>query len=288
MSNFLIAIFVLAICTSCALSISSQQTNHSQNTQGASSVPDGWIVYPNQEIGSSTLQCANHARREWRVEQGENNVKIRLDTLSDHQAALPDVIRFRDAEVGTKGYRSVQEVPDGWLIGLDVGEFGGGLWWFSSDGKSKEKLSAENIIGFTKTSIGVFAFTGLAHLSNDNGEVVKIVGVKNAPRKIETLVNLGSAPRAFITESNDSFLILTTKSLVRVKLSGTMVKILSTRYGQLYPNSMVVSPSGIIYIGMRHFVTRLTPTSDGYLEEWLVPNGCRRFKEHNFDCVCMS
>lgn len=286
--KLLITIFFLAICSSCAESISSQQTNTLQDKPIATTIPDGWVLYPNSEISSSTLQCANYSRREWRVEQGENKIKIRLDKLQDHQAALPGVIRFRNVEVGTKGYRSVEQVADGWLVGLDVGEFGGGLWWFSSDGKANKKLSAENIVGFAKTSTGVFALAGLAHLGFDNGKVLKIVGDAEANRKIETLVDLGSAPRTFASKSPESLLVLTTNSFVRVKTSGTIEKLFSTKYEQLYPNSMVILPSGIVYIGMRHFVTRLTPTNEGYKEEWLVPSGCTQFKERDFDCVCIS
>jgi hypothetical protein len=205
--KLLITIFFLVICSSCAESISSQQTNIPQGKPIASSIPDGWVLYPDSEINSSTLQCANYSRREWRVEQSENNVKIHLDKLQDHQAALPDIIRFRNVEVGTKGYRSVEQVADGWLVGLDVGEFGGGLWWFSSDGKANKKLSAENIVGFAKTSTGVLAFTGLAHLGFDNGKVLKVVGDTEANRKIETLVDLGCKRIArLVTCFNNKFI----------------------------------------------------------------------------------
>ena len=31
-------------------------------------------------------------------------------------------------------------VPSGWLVGFDAGEFGGGLWWFSRDGREVAAL----------------------------------------------------------------------------------------------------------------------------------------------------
>ncbi|MBC7797437.1 MAG: hypothetical protein H7Z37_11230 [Pyrinomonadaceae bacterium] len=176
-------------------------------------------------------------------------------------------------------------VADGWLVGNDAGEFGGGLWWFSSDGKINKRLAGGNIVGFAETSIGVLALTGLAHMSFDDGKVLKIVGDAGINRKVETLVELGSAPRTFVVESSESLLVLTGDSLVRVKTSGSNEKLFSTRYNYLYPNSMIVSPSGVILVGMRHFITRLTPTSGGYQEEWFVPNNCTRFEERGLDCV---
>lgn len=149
-------------------------------------------------------------------------------------------------------------------------------------------LAGDNIVGFAETSTAVLAFAGLAHGGLDTGKVLKIVGDTAADRKVETLVDLGSAPRAIVAETPDSFLVLTANSLMRVKASGTTEKLFSTRYAYLYPNSMIVSASGVIHIGMRHFVVRLMPMSEGYREEWFVPSGCTQFTERDLDCVCAA
>jgi hypothetical protein len=54
----------------------------------------------------------------------------------------------------------------------------------------------------------------------------------------------------------------------------------------LYPNSVAVTPDGVIYIGMRLFVVRLTPHAEEYLEQWMVPDSCTRFQIQGLDCVC--
>jgi hypothetical protein len=91
---------------------------------------------------------------------------------------------------------------------------------------------------------------------------------------------------AFVIESPDSILVLTTRELVRVKGDGTLRHLFPVNYGALYPNSMTLGPAGILHIGMRHFVTRLTPMGDKYQEEWFVPVGCSRFSIEDYDCVC--
>lgn len=285
--KILLTIFLLAVCSSCA-NYAASQTKTVSSESAILPAPEGWVLYPSPATDSSALQCANYSRREWKVERGESSIKTRLDKLQDHQASLPSVINSRSVAVGTKGFRSVVQVDDGWLVGLDVGEFGGGLWWFSSDGKSSKKLSEDRIKGFAKTSTGVFAVTGLAHLSFNDGKILQIGNGTAGNRKIQTLAQLGSAPKAFVTETPDALLVLTTRGLVRVKTSGITEQLLATKYQQLYPNSMILLSSGVIYVGMRHFMTRLTPAENGYKEEWFVPDNCTQFKERDYDCVCVS
>lgn len=182
--KILLVFFLFVICSSCAYYVTSQtKTDQSVILPG----PEGWVPYPNPATDSSALRCANYSRREWKVEQGEGSIIVHLDKLQDHRAALPDVINSRSVTVGTKGTRSVEQVDDGWLVGLDVGEFGGGLWWFSCDGKLNRKLAYEGVKGFAKTSSGVIAVTGLAHLGIDEGKILHIGNGIEGNRKIKTL-----------------------------------------------------------------------------------------------------
>lgn len=44
---------------------------------------------------------------------------------------------------GGKSTLKVLETSDGWLVGFDAGEFGGGLWWYRQDGKFDVQLSSK-------------------------------------------------------------------------------------------------------------------------------------------------
>ena len=110
----------------------------------------------------------------------------------------------------------------------------------------------------------------------------------NGNRKLQQVVDLGSAPNAFAKNAPDSMLVLTTTGLLRVETSGKIEHLLKTRYEILYPNSMTLTASGVIYIGMRHFVTRLTPSGNTYTEEWFVPADCTTFAVRDLDCVCTA
>lgn len=187
------------------------------------------------------------------------------------------------------GDRHVEKVENGWLIGFDAGEWGGTLWWFSEDGKTRKKLADENVVGLVKVSTKhILVLTGLAHLGMDYGKVLYVMQDEGGGWKAETLVDLGAAPRTFAVESPESVLVITTKDLVRVKAAGTAENLFQTRYRFLYPNSMTLSKDGTIHVGMRHFVTRLTPIGMGYKEDWFVPKNCQRFELRNHECVCLG
>jgi hypothetical protein len=116
--------------------------------------------------------------------------------------------------------------------------------------------------------------------------VLRITDGPGIQRRAVRLADLGGAPQAFVSESSDSVLVLTTDGISRVKTSGTVEQLFRTRYHLLYPNSMTLSSSGVIHIGMRHFITRLTPNGTSYNEEWFVPADCTHFTKGNLECIC--
>jgi hypothetical protein len=71
--------------------------------------------------------------------------------LSSHQGGTRYRLRpRRSRSVALSGRRSngtcrrtVVPVSDGWIVGLDAGEFGGGLWWFSKHSDDSREISAK-------------------------------------------------------------------------------------------------------------------------------------------------
>ncbi|MGH9943539.1 MAG: hypothetical protein ACRD9R_14435, partial [Pyrinomonadaceae bacterium] len=122
----------------------------------------------------------------------------------------------------------------------------------------------------------------------DNGKILRLTGGKAGDRKVEVLADVGAAPRAFAVESPDSLLVITTRRFIRVRTSGIVEQLLHTNYELLYPNSMTLSATGVVHVGMRHFVTRLTPTVNSYREQWYVPVGCSKFRIRDYDCACIT
>jgi hypothetical protein len=247
--------------------------------------PAGWVLYTfPDERGSSVLQCAGSSEREWEVSSEGDGVKIspyREDTV---QEPLPFDIRPQDAAAGLAGDRHVKRVGDGWLVGFDAGEFGGGLWWFSADGRKRKKLAEDNVVGFADSSVGVLALVGLAHMGIDYGKVLLVREGQEGDRPVEAVADLGSEPTAFATESADALIVATYDRVIRVLTSGEVERLLAPEGSLPYPNSLTLSKAGVIHVGMRHFVLRLSPAGEGYKEEWFVPSDCNKFKSGGFPC----
>lgn len=253
----------------------------------AQSTPVGWAIHPTPEDGSSTILCANYSRREWRValsETGSAEITPRPQPYGakSSKRELPTGVKVQRGMVGVESRLKIQ---NGWLLGFDGGEFGGGLWFANLSGKTQE-LSEENVHGFIETPQGVLVFSGLAHMGHDSGKVFIVPYAVNSQGDLKTLMDLDGAPAALTKLSADTALVVTTQGVSRISSSGLSKTLLSRKFDALYPNSVVSTPDGTIYVGMRLFVVRLMQQSGEYTEEWLVPDGCRHFKVHDLDCVC--
>jgi len=225
----------------------------------------GWVAYQPTE---DDLRCANYSKQAWRVTLNSDNSSIMVSRFEDNTR------------------RHMIAVRDGRLVGEDHGEWGGSLWWISKDGRRRRWLSDENVHGFVKTSAGVLVVVGLAHMGTNHGEVLQYVDGPVRKKRVKMFADLGWAPNAFVLESPDSVIVFTRDGFVRVHASGRVESIFRRVYGLVYPNSFTLSPTGVIHVGMRHFITRLTPSAGAYKEEWFVPANCAQFAVQDYDCVC--
>lgn len=249
--------------------------------------PEGWVRYTFPEKGGeSVLSCAAFSRREWQVSPEGDGVRISPYREGEVQDPLPFDIRPQKAAEGLAGDRHAKRVEDGWLVGFDAGEFGGGLWWFSADGGRRRRLAGDNVKGFADSSAGPLALVGRAHLSTNYGKALLVRGGREGERAVEAIADLGGAPTAFAAESADSLVVVTYSGVVRVRTSGEVERLFTPEGGDglPYPNSITLSKAGVIHVGMRHFVLRLSPSAEGYRREWFVPSDCNKFGLTGFPC----
>ena len=221
--------------------------------------------------GTPSAVCANWARDAW-------NVGLAADS-----ATL--VTKFNQSE--NRG--DTLNVIDGFLIGDDRGEFGGALWWQGRhgerdtllvEGRDTSEWYADNLHGFVRHTGATYALVGLAHLSLNSGELLVLSEESPGHWRARHALSLSGEPRAHVRAGGDTILVLTTDSLFAVTLHSIMPKrhaiYGNSVWADLYASSLVRNRFGTIYIGMRSAVSRLTPTTNGYVEDWLVPTVCRR------------
>ena len=257
----------------------------------AQNIPSGWTPYPTPKNSSETLRCANYSiRREWRVSVSNGAIEIAVIPF-ERGGAQSQVFKKQELPPGIErvkgmvGLQSTLKLQNGWLLGFDGGEFGGGLWFAGNDGET-QMLGGENVRGFVETTQGILVLAGLAHMTLDSGKVFILPYAVKSPRDAKFLVELDGAPQAFTKVSDDAMLVVTTRGVSRVSSSGRSEPLLHRDFSLLYPNSVAATPDGAIYVGMRLFVARLTPHAEEYLEQWMVPDSCTRFQIQGLDCAC--
>lgn len=165
-------------------------------------------------------------------------------------------------------------VEGGFLVGYNSGEWGGGVLWYDSRGKLRQSITRENAVRIVETPHGILAFTGLAHLTVDEGHVLRLARVGGSWRARR--LDLPGSPRAIRIDSDGSILVVTTEHLVRVVGGSRVERLHAGRWRGLYPTSIERHADGTLYIGMRSVVVRLRPTSTGYAEDWLAPYDAKK------------
>jgi len=245
--------------------------------------PDGWIEAPSSKANPNLWECAGYGGSVIvSLDDGSVHVGKPTDEQSE-QVPLPQHLKLSKEMIGR---RSVYRTADGWLVGFDAGEFGGGLWWFNNEGDENRKLLSENVHAIYQTPDGVFVLVGLAHLSLDSGQIYKFTETAEDV-KVTQLADLGGAPEASIVDPDGRFVVATPRSVVAVDYAGNIRKLYKSGENLTYPTSVIVDAHGDILVGMRFFVLRLVPVSDGkYRPQWLMAKACQSFKIIDRICTC--
>jgi hypothetical protein len=235
-----------------------------------------WIAVDPPENGSDGwLVATNDVEHLWRVTLRDRRPRAELCSGSvQSPAPLPFEINPGSAREGLSGRRFSANVADGWIVAFNAGEFGAGLWWFSPDGKKRQKIAEAWVSGFIATEAGSLALEGLAHGLESRGRIIRLVPDPRNGWRSEELVDLKHAPEAAVKTVDGSLLVATTDRLLRVFPTDKKVEVLlkDAFWRGLYPNSIVVTPDGTTYLGMRHGVSKIEKKGEAYKSIWLLPN----------------
>jgi hypothetical protein len=150
---------------------------------------------------------------------------------------------------------NILSVDNGTIVGLDFGEYGGGINFIADNG-SGYRILGDNFRGFfTPNNRGYsiaddkkYVLTGSSHLVS-SGNLYELNFIKNK-WEANMLMDFHSCPETFLA-INEKMYVATDDSLVVVndgKIIDTLVK--NAFWAGLYPNSMIYNNNSI-YIGMR-------------------------------------
>lgn len=233
-------------------------------------LPDGWSIMP--APSERELACANRSDDEWRIAIDDTGVHITKAAQREPNDG-PQLPFTLPKDTPSRGRRHVLAVGDGFLVGTDSGEWGGALQWFSKDGTHHAQIADANVRGLVALGADeVLVLEGLNHLSLREGTARWVVHDHGAWRSAHT-AQLDAGPSTLVAAA-DAVYTVTPTSLTRIKRDRTVeiVQPIDTTY--LYPDSMAVDATGQLWIGMRHYVVRLTPAGARYTIAWLARGPC--------------
>jgi hypothetical protein len=235
-----------------------------------------WYVTDPPEVRSDQWFAANaDVDHEWVVTPGDTDPRVKIRGHEEESSSsLPFVIKSGSPREGLAGNRTTAKVDDGWIVGFNAGEFGAGLWWFSPKGERRYRISDDHVIGLIPTSSGLLGVEGVAHGGISRGRVFHLSRKANGQWMTEPYFDLVHAPEVVMKDTDGSLVVATTERLLRIfpasKKSVVMVD--KAFWGGLYPNSMVITPAGTIFLGMRHGVAKVEQKGASYKVSWLLPN----------------
>jgi hypothetical protein len=246
----------------------------SNETSRPAGLPAGWVAIDPPAPKTPAAECASWAEDDWAVSLSRDSTAVQISR------SLPPNSRWSRDTIYTVG---------GFLTGIDVGEFGGAIWWQGRDGlldsvrvsgRNPAKYYADNLKGLFLHRGQPYALVGLAHLGASTGELLALNRDPGGRWRAKQVLDLGGAPEAYTWVSADTILVLTPDSVLAVDLAVGTARRRALHGSKVwwiaYPATLVRHGSGVFYIGLRGAVGRLTPTGSGYLEEWLVPAACPR------------
>ena len=252
-------------------------------------LPSDWIetMPPSEQIShGSSLACANYSAREWKVSLTPRGVQV-IDSSEEKvaDALPPNFVKTRQM----RGHATTMKTADGWLVGFDAGEFGGGLWWSSENGETTKLLSEENVHALIPREDVVLVLTGLDHMGSNVGAISAYrPSSRTTSRSLTSIAELDSAPDAAAITENGDLIVVTQGSVLNFGKNNHVETLFHyPAMAALYPNSLVVMKDGRLFTGMRFYALELRPDKPhSYSAKWFVPSECRKAHVKNYDCVC--
>lgn len=199
----------------------------------------------------------------------ENGADWSKRVKREQESPDPSRIKFK-VDMATLTWKPGEgvEAGDGWIEGFDVGEFAGGLFWFSKDRKKRAQIDERNTRIVAKTSKGIFAVQALLHLMFWYSDLVEVKPTAAGwTTRVITSLHLG--PRTVVQDS-DRFLYSTSEYISTLETDGTQRELYRPDGYNLRLNSMVVRANGDVWAARSNALLRLRRKGDATVAQWFM------------------
>lgn len=208
----------------------------------------------------------NHpSGKDWIVYMEDGKIYARNGEIKDEH--LPFEIKYDPNypnRFNPKGYRSVARVKDGYLVGCYAGEWGGGLYWFSTDGKKSYTISNTHVLDFIVRENKLYALQGL------NSGLITEIRYDNNVWKTIPYISIDSQPFCIAKDANNNFLVGTINDLLKIDPTGKNIASLFKKKAgyPIFPTSIIVRDN-VAYMGVRGGILKYNLKTGK--TEWLIP-----------------
>lgn len=231
-----------------------------------------------ETLTSEKISEASLSNESWIFEIVKDSVLIKQNEFNTKRG---DVLPFEETFLKEKiqktaSSRFVKKVHNGFLIGLNNGEFGGGLYFLSENGKDSYEIAPYiRVRQIFEHNSNIYFSTGLAHLGRNYGSISKLT-FTDTKWSIGKSLNLEQSPTLVIFDNNLPYVITSEYIL---KLDGdidSFTQVLKAPYywGVLYPSSAIISNKDI-FIAMRKGVLKISDFKTTPKYDWFVKNSNR-------------
>jgi hypothetical protein len=261
-----------------------------EQSKTAENIPAGWFVFAKTQLddkhANPTLSsCPNESTRDWQVTSDGGSVKItdqngKSEMQRQEKTTLPRVFKRQKGMPGNNvrfGLQAAMHFRNNWLIAYDAGEWGGGLWLTNEDGSESKRIIGDNVRQLVSVEHGVLVLSGLSHgIEFGNAYIFSEPDGMNIA--LQHAVHLDGVPSGYAKDADGSGLTIVNNTLWRITNLGEMTPLIGFPQNNefIYSNSIVITPDGSIFIGMREFVLKLHKNASDYTKEWLLPIACRK------------
>lgn len=201
------------------------------------SIPAAFKETPIPDSQSDEWYALNHSEHEFQVEIVDGKLVVEEDPYSD---------------------RCELALPNGKLVGINRGEWGGMLTFEPADTTQKVvEIKRGNIKYIFRFEDKIYFIEGLAHLSISRGAIYEL-DITNNTFTYKSVVDFDDAPEAYAIYG-DKILVATYENFYVVEKFRKKEIFKETFWGSLYPNSIAVVDESTVFLGMRGGIAQIDP-----------------------------
>jgi hypothetical protein len=218
------------------------------------------------------LEALNHSNNDWKFIIIDKEAKI---VKNSYDYFKGDKLPFSKEFMLTKlsklhQIRSAKKIDNGYIVGINNGEFGGSLWFVSTDGLTSYQLSNRlNIVEIFEYQSRLFAIEGLSHMGFARGTLIEIY--LDSIWKFKVVKKLPNSPIT-IDRYKDHFVIVGNENIFKIDKDLNITYVLRSPFywGVLYPSSIVFHKKNA-FIAMRAGILKIQDFEAAPKYEWYVP-----------------